>query len=285
MRNQPLAPFRRVGIALTILLSLQGCAEQTGTSNGSGGGSFECKGACVDGIGLSMPNGHRYVGPLPTPTTTGAEPVITGAEWIAAGGNRLLLVVTTEPGVPFDQIYFEINGQVFLIDSVESVADVAAFDLCTNLVTSSGFGCSDACLEASQCVHCPDPWLEKALQGSLASNCSIFSHDTPFGPGETWESESQFMNEQLTSFIGSAAVIDLYQACDAEICESSAASSKNLRTFEFTYDYSSLMFEPMLVVPSDAASASPAMSSPFAVGDLGGTTCCPPNGLCTIPCQ
>ena len=273
----------RVGLVLASMFSLQGCADEAE----SGSDGFVCKGACVDGIGLSMPNGRRQAGPLPTSTATGREPVITRTDWVAAGGDKLLLVVTAESGVPFDQIYFEISGQVFLIDSVESVADVAAFDLCTTLVVSSGYGCSDACARASQCVHCPEPWLEKELQSVLASTCSILSHDTLFGPGEAWESESQFVNEKLPQLIGSAAPSPRYQACSAEICESSAASSTNLRIFEFTYDYSSLIFEPMMVVPSAEVSTSPPMSSRFAVGELSNPkSCCPSGfGYCGLICN
>jgi len=265
----------RAGLVLASMFSLPGCSDEAESASEG----FVCKGACVDGIGLSMPNGRRHAGPLPTSTATGREPVITRTDWVAAGGDKLLLVVTAESGVPFDQIYFEISGQVFLIDSVESVADVAAFDLCKELVTRMGYGCSDACVEASQCARCKEPWREQAAQGSLAALCSTVSHDIPFGPGEAWESESQFVNEQWASSLENAAVADLYPGCSAEICESSAASSTNLRIFEFTYDYSSLIFEPMMVVPSAEVSTSPPMSSRFAVGELSNPKSCCPSGF------
>ena len=261
----------------------------TGDAGSSGG--FDCVGPCVGGLDLSIPNGRPYAGGLPTATNTGAEPVITGTEWIREDDDTLLLVVTAEPDVAFNQIYIEINAQVFIIDSMESLVDAGRLDFCGVLESSQGIACTDACITACQCVLCADDLVEHNARGSCTTTCSTWASNGLIGPGQAHESEVQMANfvyngDPAIGVTGLAGQTE----CTADVCAASAQRAaqraEQRLSFEFHFDFADPIPDSIVVAQSGGGGGgdSPAVSQPAGAASLR-AECCPAYGACAMACQ
>ena len=276
-----------VGIFQSLLLAASASGSLNGCVDESDGG-FRCEGPCVEGLGLSIPNGRPYEGGLPAATNTGAEPVITGTEWIRENDDTLLLVVTAEPDVVFNQIYIEINEQVFIIDSVESLVDSGRLDFCGVLESSQGIACTDACITACQCVLCADELVEHNARGSCTTTCSIWAYNDGFGPEQAYESEVQMANllyngDPAIGLIGLAGQTE----CTADVCAASAQRAaqraEQRLSFEFHFDLADPIPDSIVVAQSGGGGGgdSPAVSQPAGAASLR-TDSCPPRGACVM---
>ena len=257
----------------------------TSDADGTSAGGFSCEGPCVSGLDLSIPNGRPYAGGLPAATNTGAEPVITGTEWVREDDDTLILVVTAEPDVAFNQIYIEINAQVFIIDSMESLIDIGQLDFCSVLESSQGISCTQACVAACQCLQCADPTVELNAQGSCASACSVYAGD--FGPGASFESEAAYADVVAngSATLGISGLPDSYQ-CDGDVCASAAQRQSQRLTFEFHFDFADPIPDSIVVAQSGVGGGGdgPAISQPAGAASLR-PDCCPAYGACAMRCQ
>jgi hypothetical protein len=217
--------------------------------------------------------------------------VIASAEWIVEDSETLILAVTAEAGPAFEQIYVEVNAQVFIIDSRESLIDGGRLDFCGVLESSQGIACTDACIAACQCLSCADELIEHNARGSCTTTCSIWADNGGIGPGQAYESEVQMVNllvngDPANGLLGIADQTE----CSGGVCAATAErAERRRRTFEFHYDFrapipDTTIMAPTFVEPGSPQSDSPPVSEPFAAGSLS-PDCCPAFGACAMRCQ
>jgi hypothetical protein len=263
----------------------------TSDAGGTGAGGFSCEGPCVSGLDLSIPNGRPYAGGLPAATNTGAEPVITGTEWVREDDDTLILVVTAEPDVAFNQIYIEINAQVFIIESMESLIDIGQLDFCGLLESSQGIACTDSCIAACQCVLCADELVEHNARGTCTTTCSTWASNGLIGPGQTYESEVQLANlvyngDPAIGLIGLVGQTECTAAVCADAAQRAAQRQSQRLTFEFHFDFADPIPDSIVVAQSGGGGGgdAPAISQPAGAASLR-PDCCPAYGACAMRCQ
>jgi len=240
-----------------LLASVAGCDEES---------EFECVGTCVTGVELSLPNGRRHDGPMPQPTTTGSEPVITWSDWVPVNRDTFALELHVASAMPVSVVYLEINDAVYEIEA-EAVAAPSTQEVnaCNLLVESQGITCSAACLEACGCATCSDVAVEKNLTNACALNCSVQDHQGLIGP-EPFTSEAVFADLLYSGDASSGLPGMLAQlpGCSGQICFDRAASSKRQdQRLQLKFHFRNDSFVPNLNVGTLSAIADPPNDTPY----------------------
>jgi hypothetical protein len=274
MKHTTSAHTYRLGLVFSLCLA------------GCGGSSSSPDGVLIEGL-----DGVKLLGtatlssdPMPSPTSTGKEPVIASATFENSGSNSFNLQVTFSGSTEVKLLHVQINGKHYVSD-LSAGTKSAKPDACEIIAKQQGVTCTPACLKACACVSCSDSTIEDAIEGSCAAVCSINVQQGIIGPGmEPYTSETVFADLEYNGYMEVPGLLQSFNGCSASVCTKAASAAKKA-TLQFTApDFS---FVPNLQVGNLVATADspsgPVASQPFNSAAATVSNICPANTNCDGP--
>jgi hypothetical protein len=272
MKHTTRARMYRLG--LVFAFSLGGC-----------GGSSSSDGVEIDGLPGVKLLGSASVSsaPMPSPTSTGNEPVIASATFANTGSNSFALDVAFSGSAEVKLLHIEINGKHYISD-LSAATKVTKPDACDVLAKQQGTTCTPACLKACSCVSCSDSSTEENIEGACATVCSINVQTGTIGPGnDLFTSEAVFADLEYNGYEGVPGLLQSFPGCSASVCKSAASASKKA-TLQFSApDFG---FLPNLqvgnLVATNDTPEGPVASQPFNSAAATVRDICPRNVTCEV---
>jgi len=260
----------------------------------------------VPGVGFLV-GGRKSNDPMPTPTNTGAEPVIS--DWFFVGTNEaftLNVVVNSE--LSLEAVHVQIDGQHYVVDASPEYAWTGSVDACEMITSQQGYSCTQACLDACACVTCDDSVIRDAIHGSCAGECSIGVQQGTVGPGhEPYTSEVAFADIVYNGTVINNTPVDgvlaSFPGCEASKCAAAANKERGPQMVWFGFqgadfqgsidalDGGSLIAgahqaqdgSPVIYSQSSSmqgASLSSSCSGGYGIGGSTTGACCPSGSTC-----
>jgi hypothetical protein len=262
-------------VALVLSLSLAGCGSSSSSSDG----------VLIEGLpGVKLLGASESADPMPSPTSTGNEPVIESAAFENSGSNSFNLQVSFSGTAVVKLLHMEINGKHYVSDLSASTKS-AKPDACEIIAKQQGVTCTPACLKACACVSCTDSTIEDNIEGACAAVCSINVQSGNIGPGQQpYTSEAVFADLEYNGYMGVPGLLQSFNGCSASVCTSAASSAKKA-TLHFTapdFSFVPNMQVGNLVATSDSPSG-PVVSEPFNSAAATVRNICPANVTCDGP--
>lgn len=183
------------------------------------------------------------------------------------GGNTFKLVIEVDSAYPVLYLYFDFGPHGTYVAGFETNG-VPGFAACDALESSAGYGCTDACLKACDCVYCPDPTMEESFEGACAANCSVASVEGSLELAPYYGSAATYADVIYNGGGGVSGVIS-GTSCEASACGGQAEQVQVLEVGFYVQEWPNLL-PPMSVVAevSSAANSESLVSGSYAAGEL-----------------
>ncbi|MFH1435315.1 MAG: hypothetical protein ABIJ56_06330 [Pseudomonadota bacterium] len=162
--------------------------------------------------------GEKSPDPMPTPTSYGDEPVISGYTATATSGTTFKIEFDVISPYPVTKMHMEMNGEHYIADiEPQGTGEVGDIDACQILADATGITCTQACVDACTCVTCSDSTIQSNIRQACSVGCSTSYAQGGIGPGQTFASEVDAADKIVNGYSTVPGLIN-GMPCSGSVC-------------------------------------------------------------------
>lgn len=237
-----------------MVCGLVACGDDTGEQGNEIPGSA----TPVGDSGVYVDGGEPAA--LPESSPDEDAPVIESIHAAQTSNNQFSLYIEVTALAPIETVFLDFGEHGVFAVAAQPVSFVVP-DACSILESTQGYGCTDECVAACECLSCGDGTTEEASKGACATACSIARNEGNLTQAPYAGSEAVFADVIYNGYEDQPGVI-AGTACQASACEAAATSASTVVEVGFYYqDFPDLVPLGAAVVQTAPTPERPSLTS------------------------